>query len=624
MKKLTKTGLYLLLILLMAFLLRLIAAHHTHVSTDEMIYSIIPLNIISSGQLGTVEQSPLFFYLTDIGYRLFGGITAISARFFAIIFGSLAVLVVYLFSRELWGDNCLGDNSGNNPSTNNPFINKSGWLAAFLFALSGYTLINNTEMDMMAFFFSLLSMLFFVYYLKRNNSRDFYLSVIFLALAVLVKNIVLLFLPAYVLAFGLARFPSLPASALAFFSARFSSPGGGKEEEKREKKTFNFRDFRKGAKILLTGLLIFLILLSPVLIYNYFTYQKLDGLTDYYFSETLGIGRSAHGEDLTGNPWEGQRFLAIFQDLLLKLFRTDTLILLGGLGGIILSFRNNKSAVSRPAVCLLLISLLSLTGYIAGQTGSPAHFLWIPLSLSIFAGGAWVWTAEKMRTRFRFGLLIPLLLIIALVLSFLTMQEIVSSRKDSITLSLRDYVHENIPDDAVVVIDPRIYRGIHAWVFNDKHYLEGTNFVGLVRQSGSLGGGVKERPLFYIECGAGTYCGWKPEDFQRINQTGGELSLFFRERLPLVKEIRAGHNFNIYRGGLELPAGAYEIIDRSHQFWFYPVGWKEPELAVDYYQVEGFDWWLAQFGRSVLWLEIALALLAIPLVLFLAGRKSQS
>ena len=97
--KITKTNFILLMIFLLAFVLRIIAAYHTDVGTDEMIYSIIPLNIISAQRLGTIEQSPLFFYLTDLGYMISGGITSVSVRLTAIVFGSLAVLVVYLLSK---------------------------------------------------------------------------------------------------------------------------------------------------------------------------------------------------------------------------------------------------------------------------------------------------------------------------------------------------------------------------------------------------------------------------------------------------------------------------------------------------------------------------------------------
>ena len=124
--KITKTNLYLFLIFALAFIIRVISANNTHVSTDEMVYSILPLNIISAGRLGTIEQSPLFFYLTDLGYKLFDGITPISIRLTVIIFGSLAIFVVYLLSKELFNDK------------------KVGLMAAFIYALSGFSIFNNT------------------------------------------------------------------------------------------------------------------------------------------------------------------------------------------------------------------------------------------------------------------------------------------------------------------------------------------------------------------------------------------------------------------------------------------------------------------------------------------------
>ena len=114
--KVTKTLIFLVIIFILAFVIRIYAANNTDVSTDEMIYSIIPLNIISADRLGTIEQSPLFFYLTDISYKLFGGITPISLRLTAIIFGALSVFIIFLIAKELF------DNK------------KNALFAAFLFA----------------------------------------------------------------------------------------------------------------------------------------------------------------------------------------------------------------------------------------------------------------------------------------------------------------------------------------------------------------------------------------------------------------------------------------------------------------------------------------------------------
>ena len=140
--KITKTFLYLIAIFIIALILRITAASLVDVGTDEMIYSIIPLNIVSAGRLGTVEQSILYFYLTDVGYILSEGITSLSFRFPSIIFGSIAVFLVYLIALEIFKDK------------------KIGLLSALFYATSGFILQYNTEMDMTAFFFILLSFQF--------------------------------------------------------------------------------------------------------------------------------------------------------------------------------------------------------------------------------------------------------------------------------------------------------------------------------------------------------------------------------------------------------------------------------------------------------------------------------
>ena len=100
--KIKKNGLILLFIFCLGLILRIISANNVDISPDDMVYSLIPLNIISAGRLGTVEQSPLYFYLNDLGYKLFGGITPISTRLPSIIFGSLSILVIYLLAVELF------------------------------------------------------------------------------------------------------------------------------------------------------------------------------------------------------------------------------------------------------------------------------------------------------------------------------------------------------------------------------------------------------------------------------------------------------------------------------------------------------------------------------------------
>ena len=573
--KITKTNFILLMIFLLAFVLRIIAAYHTDVGTDEMIYSIIPLNIISAQRLGTIEQSPLFFYLTDLGYMISGGITSVSVRLTAIVFGSLAVLVVYLLSKELFSST------------------KAALMSSFLFAVSGYALTYNTEMDMAAYFFALLSSFFFIRALKGSH-HNYYLTALFLSLAILMKNIIILF-------------------ALAFFVVWIF-------HEYKKKSFLKVSDEKKVsvdkkmAKIILVSVFLIALLLSPVLIYNYFTYKET-GITDYYFSVVLGIGETAH-QGMEAKPWTFTRLGEISRGLAGKFLALDGVLFVTGMLGFFLLFRKHKYEA-----WTLLLPLIFIYLYVAGQTGSSSHYVLVPLVLSIFAGPALEILAEKVRQQFSFKYFSNIVIIFVLIMTVMAVQNIIQERDLSITLSLRDYVHENIPEDAVVVIDPRIYRGIHAWVFNDKHYVDGMQFAEITNNLEKIPGEAKTVPLYYIECDKGSNCGWKPEDFQRIYNTGEEISAYFRENTQKIHAIQATHNFNIYQGSLTVPTGVYDIIDQTHVFWFYPVGWKYPEKAVDTYTPQGFGTVLNGFGFLMMYLDVLFAILAIPFVFYVALKK---
>ncbi len=584
--KITKTGVYLILFFILALILRFYAADHIDLATDEMIYSILPLNIISAGQLGTVEQSTLFFYLTDLGYKLFDGITAISARFFSVLFGALAVFLIFLVAKEMFKDN------------------QAALLSAFLFAVSGFALRFNYEMDMVAYFFIFLSLSFYLKFLNKDTLNYLYPTFLFFSLAVLVKTLTLLFVLGYLLIFIFYKYKLLV---------------------NRSEQRFNFNQKTIKTLVLVLGLV--LLIFVPVFSYNYLSLtNSKEGVTDFYFSTMLGIGKSVH-QGMEGKAWSALTLYSNFKQKMTLLFRYDALILFSGLIGIVYLFNQNKKSV-----LLLILSLVLPFLYLAGKTGSGSHYLWLPMILCILAGPTLFRLKEKFNSKERFSPKLKkqlvsmvglLLLLVVLVPLFFTMKEITALRSQSITLSLREYVYQNIPETAIVVIDPRIYRGIHAWVFNDKHYIEGTYFGELTNSLNQIPGTISSIPLYYIECNPKTNCGWKPEDFQRIFETGEQLSNYFKEKLKKVAEVNVEHSFNIYAGEMKAPSGVYEVIDKTHQFWFYPVGWKYPEQAVDYYQAKGFDKVIEGFAFFILWIEVIIALLSIPLVFWSALRKEE-
>ncbi len=575
--KISKISAYLLLIMVLAAILRFVAAYYVAIGTDEMIYSVIPLNIISAGRLSTIEQAPVYFYLVDLGYKLTGGLSLVAGRLPSILFGSFAVVVIFLLTQELFENK------------------KISLLAAFFSAVSGYLLRFSQEMDMPAFFFCLLSFFFFIKALKGKLSY-LYLSTLFLAIAVMIKPIVLLFVPAYVIIF-------------LWYGYKHQKGIFYKKDAKMHFDT-------KTLQVLFFCLMLAVLVVSPVLIYNYLLYQE-NGRTDYYFTVLAGVGDHALYQGQEAEAWTLSHLFMNAKLTLLNLLNFGALLLILGIIGFILAFRKEKYFTS-----LFLLSILFLFAYIAGKMSGVNHLLWVPLVLSIFAAYAAWKLKEFCMTKFKFKHTIAIIVLISLLISTFALTQIIPQRKTSISIAVEKYARENIPKEAVVIVDPRIYRGILAWSFNQGHYLEGSNFPQLMDMITHSSAPKVNVPLYYIECGTGTNCGWKPDDYQRVYNFSEQLSNVFRTQTQKVADLKAIDHLIIYKGTMTAPLSVYEAVDRTHTFWYTPVGWKYTENAVDNYAPKNFVGKLLNaIGFIILYLDVLIALSSLILIFRLLGKQ---
>ncbi len=558
--KLSKTTVYLIAILIITASIRIFSAYHLEVGTDEMIYTIIPLNIINSGRIGTVEQSPLFFYLNDLSYKLFGGLTAVSARFWSIIFGTAGALIVFMLSKELFNNN------------------KMALLSAFLFGFSGYIMKFNIEMDLLAFFLLAISMLHFIKFLKEKGDWNLLVSALFLSLAISVKILSASFIPGYLIAWIVL---------------------GSKN-----------RLFTKKKLVYLLGsLIIGLLILSPIIIFNYLTFTE-KGITDYYVSNVLGIGKSNYGEAVD-EDWSVKSLQQNFKTILYRFLKYDWLIFIFGVLGVIQSPKDNKTE-NRLIFILIAIYLV----FLLGKTPSSPHYLLIPLVLSIYSGYSLISLSTRLKKS-----VVPILILALIFSSLFILQEIREEKNNSVVLQLREFVYQKIEDNAIVVIDPRIYYGIDAWVFNDKHYFYGINYPEFVR---ILSGNISKKisvPIYYIECSGKTYCGWKPEPFAKINPFAINLSNHLTKKLKKIGEVKTSHELNIYSGSIYIAPFVYSKIDLERVFWSYSVGWKFPELAPDYYEVAGIKKILHNLGLTLLWISVTITILTIPALIYFSFKQ---
>src|SRR3989338_59947 len=574
--KIKKTLVVLFLIVIVALILRLIAAQDVEIVPDEIVYSLLPWKIISAQRLSTAVGGPLFSYLTDISYTIFGEVNATSTRFPSIFFGSLTVILIYLCSLKIFGNK------------------KAALFGAFLFAVSGYILENNTEPDMTAFFFALLSVYFFLFFLD-GKSNYLYLSTIFLTLAVLCKSLPLLFLPIYLFIFIL--------HAKGYFTGN--------------QNTKVVLDL-KLLKTIFGCLVIAILLLMPTIMYNYLEFKN-NGKTDTIVYAFLGIGENFYPGMSQIDPWDFPVMLNFFKNFFAKFFMPDPLIVGLGILGIFLVVQQR-----RAGSLILIISALLLLAYVGGITGSASHYLWVPLVLSIFAGYSIEKLSHYLHTKCNLNLRTISFVFILIITAVSLYQFNIIISKESANMELREYSIENIPKDSIIVMDPRIYFGSYSWILHERHYLNGMLFQELLNQLGNSASPKIEVPLYYIECSGDTTCGWKQEDYDRVNSFAESLSTYFKDNLGYTGEIDANHHFFIYQGFISVPPEIYQSIDRTHAFIGYSMGWKYPDQNIDEYPREVSNKYFHVAGLLFLYLDLLLALLTIPLVLVLLFKGEKS
>ena len=141
-------------------------ANNVAPNADEMLHAPHAINFINSGKLQIMDQDPIWFFLTDLSYKIFG-VNMFAARFLAVLFGSLSILALYLIVKLLY--------------------NKTlALISSIILTFSSFhILMSLAEMDVAMTFFILLSLFFFIKSLKEKNEKYLPLSYIFLGIAIL-------------------------------------------------------------------------------------------------------------------------------------------------------------------------------------------------------------------------------------------------------------------------------------------------------------------------------------------------------------------------------------------------------------------------------------------------------
>lgn len=599
--------LYLLLIFILGFVLRLIAALNLGVSADDMHFVTHAINFLSAGRLETYDQSSgLWFAFTDLMYKLFG-FTQLSSRIATLIFGSFTIIAIYLLSREF-------------------FEEKTALIAALLLAVSPFHIrLTIAEQDVMAMFFVIFGMLLFVRGLKGEKISLFILSGIAIGLSVYTKVYTLLFIP-----------------SLLIYAVYF--------KRKNQMRIISDKNIKK----IIVFLFFIFIFTIPALTHNYLLYKE-KGFLDLQFTRTTGLGKNISAQYYSWdvqfdakNSWKGlifgdERHIASGTPLLLAAIDftrvgSPIVFYLGLLGIIILIFKRKEIKTGYPV--FFLLSILFALPFLASIILLPKHFVFLEILLAPIAGFGVKEINEKINkitgknlTKF----LVILIIIFSLILlGFPRMNTNTHFYGKSAIAQAADFKNNNIAENSLIVGDGRIYRGQINWMFQERPYIEGGEFIQFINEQGNLPGEYISTTVYYFEC-VKDDCGWGGIDKQQeFNATMESLTESFKQQGNLIKTISEPDRFskyyfigeknrvdtfNIYSAAIPLKGSFLAYVKQPKEWFLYTIGYQPAEKQYDYYPKIGFpNYILYKTARIVVWLSLILSFASIIYLIYILTK----
>jgi len=556
---------WLILIFLLGVILRFFVSRNISLLGDEAVHGPHAIGFLHSGLISTFAHSPLWFYLQDIFFKIFG-VTLFSSRFASFFYGSISIFLVYLISLKL-------------------FNKKSALISSFLMAVSFY-LIRYTlmEMDLSAIFFLLAGVYLFLSSLEKDKFP--YLAAVSLGLASLIKTLSLFFVPAFLIGFFLF------------------------DKKEGDRKKYFLKNLKK---VILFGIII-LIFFSPILLHNYFWFKDKQ-MVDTYFAQYFNIGQARQAYTGLLGYDSGILFHRFFEgvgSMSLHTFKMDPIIVLFGLFGLLLFYQKKEK---KSHFWFLILFELSGFIFLILSNWLPTHYTTMVPLFCIFGGFFIFRFSEYITKMLQFNLIKVLFVLLSVILIFqiyLLMPHLTSS---CATGQMRDYAIKEIDKNSLVVVDSRIYRGRIAWMFNDFHYLETSYFSEAMNLNQNMSGKDIATKVYFIECAVDD-CGWGTiKDQPDLNNSLEDFFSQISSQLPVKKTVSAGGGydektgddyFKIYETTLNLKPPMLTLVDSTHDWFYYPVNYRPQEKIFDQYKVYGF---LDNILYKSTWLIIILSIL---------------
>ncbi|MFA5175690.1 MAG: glycosyltransferase family 39 protein [Candidatus Nanoarchaeia archaeon] len=574
---------WLIPIFLLGVILRYLFVNNVSFLGDEMVHGPHAINIISTNAIGTMVQSTLWFYLTDLIMKIIG-VTAFSTRFLSFFFGTLSILALYLVTKEV-------------------FSKKTAVISSFLLAISAFTVrYTLIEMDIAMMFFLLLALYFFIKELKLGKLS--YMAAVMIGIAALIKSIALFF----TVGFG-----------IAYFYYKYKTA-------KDKKQILSSEDWKQGIKFTLLILLLF----SPILIYNFLLYND-KGVVDVMFAKFFDINKDVYAGQLGFD--EGfspiNMMVGAWSMIKYSLFGLDPILFILGILGIILIYINKEERIYKNILVIIMVIPFLIQ---SGSALLTTHFVAYMTILCIFAASTLTFIKEKTKKYYKNILPLMLLIILIANIFFIPIGSPISKylTSKSANIQMRDYARENIEDNAIVFVDSRIYRGRIAWMFNDKYYIESGYIADFNNNLNNLAGKETETPVYYIEC-ARDDCGWGTITDGELNKTSEEILNFFKSKSQLVTTFKGGGNydektgetyFNVYKMIILSKPAIYNYITSTHDWFYYPMNYYKD--SYDKYQIHNFFYRILDIlGHIILYFSIFFSLFT-PFYLIYLLKKDKS
>tara|TARA_Y100000310_G_scaffold340740_1_gene437565 strand:+ start:1027 stop:2748 length:1722 start_codon:yes stop_codon:yes gene_type:complete len=554
-----KTTLILLGIILLGLLLRVQVAGNVHVNSDEAIYVTHGLGFIDSGRISVFEQSPTYYYLSDLVYTYFN-LSSTTGRLLSIIGSVLSIILIYFITKKFYNKNV-------------------GLLAAFLFSISGFAIAFNTEMDMLMYFFILLSMYFLMKAMDEEKEIGKYhlLSMCSYVLAVMIKPLAV---------------PAIVPLAVYYISKRRKS------------------SLTNHLKVIGIFFIVGIALSSPVLTYNYILYKD-QGIVDGVFSQYFNIPLEEYKDYQVDKEWSVSYLSNRFKDITHKMFTKDFFLLFFGLLGLGISAWRHKNKIN-----YLFIPLFIVYFYFMGIHGGQNHYIIFMAMFSVYAAVSIRWLIARKEKYFPF-ITMPRKKLFYWFLAIIVVVNIFAIRgpltDKAATNQLQEFFSTIDNKNTLVIVDPNMYTASRNYAFAHNNFVWADDFSQHIDYFHKDPSKPRRVTSYYVYCASGD-CGWgSGRNNTEINQ---QSSLkFIKDVYGEPKAIatfsdnlkKGSYTYEAFMGDMTVPGNYLGYVHNRDRFFSHAFNYFNDDQTFDYIDVEKLnftDRLLYKISRMLLILQV--------------------